>query len=407
MPRSKSKSKRKPKRPQTAIPYIDSPESLAPVAEKLAESSLIAFDTEFLWERTYSPKLGLIQVADAESTWLVDPLALSAKDMEPLLDVLVSPDTLKVGHAVEQDQICLYRNYGIVANPTLDTSVAAALTGMGAQIGLSTLISKLLRIPLDKGYSRTNWLKRPLTPKMLKYAADDVAHLCRAANLLLDRLAKLDRKDWALELSGKAGEVAMAHFDPKSVARKLAVARRLNARTYAILRELIAWREKDADRRDMPRRWLAEDKTLVKLAVACPTTREELGDFRGLSGVNRPKSAGLILAAIKRGLKSAPDGYKLSPRRKGPTSRESAALVVLRCFLNTLAAANDIPVRLLVSDEEMVALLRAKLQNVEGLRGAGILEGRVVDLIGEDLVEILNGRRGLRIVNGQAALIDS
>lgn len=402
MPRSRSK--RKP--PRAAAPFIDSAEKLIPVAKKLAASPLIAFDTEFLWERTYSPRLGLIQVADAQSTWLVDPLAVPAKGMEPLLDVLVSADTLKVAHAVDQDQICLHRDYGIVAEPLLDTAVAAALTGMGEQIGLSNLISKLLRIPLDKGYSRTNWLKRPLSPQMLQYAADDVAHLCKAADLLLDKLRKLNREEWALELSAKAGDVAKAHFEPSSLARKLASARRLSPRTYCVLRELIAWREGAANHRNIPRRWMAEDKTLVKLASASPTTRKQLEDFRGLRGVSNPRSAARILRAIKAGLKSSPDGYRVPVRPRGPTARESAALVVLRCFLNALAAEHRIPARLLASQEEMVALLRAKVGDVEALRESAVLADRVADLIGEDLVAILNGRRCLRIVDGKASLID-
>ncbi len=367
---------------------------------------MIAFDTEFLWERTYSPRLGLIQVADGDSTWLVDPLAFSAQEMQPLLDVLVSPDTLKVAHAVDQDQICLHRAYGVVAEPVLDTSVAAALTGMGEQIGLSSLLSKLLHVNIDKGYSRTNWLKRPLPTQMLAYAAEDVAHLGKAANLLLERLRKLNREDWALELSAKAGDFAKAHFEPHSLARKLAEGRRLDANTYSVLRELIAWREQEANRKDLPRRWLAEDKILVKLATARPATAEQLADFRGLGISNRPKSSARVLQAIKTGLKSPPDGYKRPERQRSPTPRESAALVVLKCFLNALAADHKIPARLLVDNGEMVELLRGQFEDLDSLRDSEILEQRVVALIGEDLVAILNGRRGLRLVNGVATQLE-
>lgn len=396
MPRSK------PKPPHSAIPYIDTVEKLAPVARHLKAQSLIAFDTEFLWERTYSPRLGLIQVADSESAWVVDPLAIPAERMRPLVDVLVSPDTLKVAHAVDQDQICLHRNYGIVAEPVMDTAVAAALTGMGEQIGLSNLLSKLLRIGLNKGYSRTNWLKRPLPAEMLKYAADDVAHLCKAARLLLEKLRGLNREDWALELSAKSGDFARAQYEPDSLARKLAEGRRLDTVTYRVLRELIAWREREAGHLDIPRRWLAEDKVLVKLATARPATAEQLADFRGLGVSNKPRSAARVLKAIKAGLNSPSDGYTRPKRLRSPTPKESAAAVVLRCFLNALAAENHIPARLLVDNGEMVELLRGKFDNVAALRESGILEQRVVDLIGDDLVAILNGQRGLRIVDGVA-----
>ncbi len=397
---------RKPKPTHETNPYIDNPEDLARLAQALASQDLIAFDTEFLWERTYSPRLGLIQVADSASTWIIDPLAIPPKEMEPLVEVLVSPDTLKVAHAVDQDQICMVRNYGRVAEPVLDTAVAAALTGMGEQIGLSTLLSKLLRIEIQKGYSRTNWLKRPLPTEMSKYAMEDVAHLPRAADLLLKKLRKLGREDWAMEISAKAGELASKQVDPASLARKLSEGRRLESTAYYVLKELIAWREEEASRLDIPRRWLAEDKVLVKLAIARPSKPNQLADFRGLAISNRPKSAQRVLRAVQAGLSSRSDGYQRPQRLRSATPQESAAQVVLRCFLNALAADHLIPPKLLADDSRMLALIRGRFESVESLRESGVLDQRVVDLIGKELVAILNGRRGLCLMDGAATQID-
>ena len=396
MPHSKTKKS------SGRIPYIDSADSLAALARRLSGKPVIAFDTEFLWERTYAPRLGLIQVGDLDQVWLVDPLALSKSDMQPLLDVLASPDSLKVAHAIDQDQMCLHHSYGIVAKPVLDTAISAALLGMGDQIGLSKLLERLLRVRIDKGYSRTNWLKRPLPPKMLQYAAMDVRHLTRAAGILRQRLRKLDREEWALDLSEKLGEFARAQFEPESVARRIALGRRMETTTFGVFRELIGWREREARRRNIPRRWLAEDKLLVKLASARPTSAKQLADFRGLGISKRPRGADKVLRAIRRGLKAPPKGYVRPPHRKSPTPKESAALVVLRCFLNALAADNGVPVRLLVGNDHMVELLRGRFKSIDSLRDSGILDPRVVDLVGEDLVAILNGQRGLRLVNGVA-----
>lgn len=383
-----------------AIPYVDTPDQVRSLAERLQGQRLIAFDTEFLWERTYSPHLGLIQVADFEHTWLIDPVRLSARDLRPLLDVFVAPETLKVAHAVDQDQICLNMAYGVVAEPVLDTSAAAALIGMGEQVGLSKLLHNLLRIDIAKGYSRTNWLKRPLSEAMLRYAAEDVAHLPRAADVLSERLGDLGRTDWALELSARGGHFAKAHFDADALARKLADGRRLGPTTFSVLRELIAWRESTAQRSDVPRKWISEDKILVKLATARPTTREQLADFRGLGGIKNSDGVKRILGAIRKGIDQPADDYEPAKRKPTTTATEAAALVVLKCFLNTLAADNQIPVRLLVDSDRMVELLRGEFKNVETLRRSAILDPRAVDLVGEDLVAILNGRRGLRIVNG-------
>ncbi len=396
----------KPQTPRVSPELVASPNQLEALARRLAQEPLIAFDTEFLWERTYSPRLGLIQVAGPDAVWLVDPLALSRPQMEPLLEVLVAAETLKVAHAIDQDQICLHRSYGVVAKPVLDTAVAAAMTGMGDQIGLSTLLKKLLRVDIDKGYTRTNWLKRPLPAEMMQYAADDVVHLPRVADKLLRRLRELQREEWALELSGQAGAFAQAQFEPHAVARKIAEGRGLDESTYGVLRELVAWREREADRIDKPRRWLAEDKILVKLAQARPSSVAQLADFRGLSVSNRSNGAGRVVQAIEKGLNASPDGYKRPQRQRNPTPRESAAMVVLRCFLNALAADNQIPVRLLVDNGAMVDLLRGRFEDVAQLRDSGLLDDRVVDLVGEDLVAILGGRRGLRLVNGVATQHD-
>ena len=394
MPRIKKKST------DGSIPYVDTPDQVHSLARRLKGQRLIAFDTEFLWERTYAPHLGLIQIADFEQTWLIDPIRLSPREMRPLLDVLVAPETLKVAHAVDQDQICLHNAYDVVAEPVLDTAAAAALLGLGDQVGLSKLLHKLLRVEIGKGYSRTNWLKRPLSEAMLLYAAEDVAHLPKAADLLSEQLGDLGRIDWALELSARGGNSAKAHFDADALARKLAETRRLDVTTFSVLRELIAWRESVAQRSDVPRKWISEDKILVKVATARPTTPNQLADFRGLGGIKNSNGVNRLLGAIRRGIDTPANDYVVAKRKPSTTATESAALVVLKCFLNTLAADNQIPVRLLVDSERMVELLRGNFENVETLREAGIMDPRAVDLVGDDLVAILNGRRGLRIING-------
>ncbi len=386
--------------------YIDTPDDLRRLARTLSGESLIAFDTEFLWERTYSPKLGLIQIASSTSTWIVDPLSIPGKGMEPLVEVLVCPDILKVAHAVDQDQICMFREYGQVAAPVLDTAIAAALTGLGEQIGLSSLLSKVLRIEVQKGYSRTNWLKRPLPDAMKQYAMEDVAHLPKAADSLLATLRSLGREEWAMELSAKAGEQACTQIDSSSLAARLAQGRRLEPRAYCVLRELVAWREEEARRLDIPRRWLAEDKVLVKLAIARPSKPGQLADFRGLGVSNRPKSAQRVLKAIHTGMDAQPDGYQRPERERGATPQEAAALVVLKCFLNALAAERSLPARLLADDRRMLALLRTQFDDMESLQESGVLEDRVIDLVGEDLLAILGGQRGLCLVNGSATQIN-
>ncbi len=384
------------------IEFVDRAARLAEIADRLSQQDVVAFDTEFLREKTFYPRLALIQAADRECAWVIDPLALSREEIQPLLDVFASPDTLKTAHAVEQDQECFYRAYGMTVEPVLDTAAAAALTGRGDQIGLSALLHKLLGVRLAKGHTRTNWLKRPLPEAMIEYAAGDVADLVEAAERLSSDLRRLHRWDWALALSAGFGEAARAEFDAGALARKLAARSRLSATSYAALKELVVWRERRARQKDIPRNWLADDGTLAKLASARPKNAEELRNFRGLGARLVERGAEPILAAIRRGEATPPEKREAPPQEEKPTADEAAALTVLKCFLAALAAENRVPLRYLVDDGALRKLLRGRFSSPDDLRASGLLTPEAVDILGEELVAILNGGRALRLVAGRA-----
>jgi len=396
-------------RPSSAAPprqegLIQDAAGIAQLAGDLAGSGMVAFDTEFIRERTFFPQLGLLQVANLERAWLVDPLALSAGDLEPLLKILTNPKVLKIGHAVEQDQECLYSTYKTVASPVLDTAIAAALTGRGDQIGLAALMQKVLGRRLPKGHTRTDWLKRPLPAMMSKYALADVEHLVAAAEILLEDLDRRDRREWALKLSAEFGRAERYEPDPAALAERLAAGRRLSSAEYSVLRELVLWREERVRRLNLPRRWVADDPLLVKLAHAQPASEEELSHFRGLGAKTLQTGSGDILKAVKRGLASQP---KQQPEHNGrPRSdRDDApALAVLKCFLNVLAHAHDVPVRFLVDPDNLPALLHGRFENVRDLRESRVLKKAAVDLFGEELLAVLNGERALRMTDGRAEI---
>lgn len=381
---------------------IDSPDRLEAVAEKLSEAQEIAFDTEFLRERTYFPQLGLIQIADAKEAWLVDPLALSEREMDPLLDVLTDPDILKIAHSAEQDQECLAHDYGITARPLFDTSIGAALTGMGDQIGLAPLLRKMVGVDLPKGHTRTNWLKRPLQDAMAEYAALDVYYLVDVGRRLLRDLEKRGRKQWALGLSAQLADPKRYEANGAGPARKLASGSRLSAREYAVLKELSAWREERVRKSDIPRRWLAEDSTLMQLTRAQPKDVEHLADFRGLGARVRDYGGEKILEAIARGRDVPEAELEEPPQKPEPTPRESAALVVFKSFLTFLARENDVPLRYLMDGDTPLHLLRGRFESLDDLRASGLLSDGAIEVLGEEMLAILSGRRALKIENGTA-----
>ncbi len=376
------------------------------IAELLSNKPLVAFDTEFLREKTYFPELGLLQIADEEQTWLIDPLAASKEDMGPLLEVLTDEKVLKVAHSAEQDQECLANEYGVVAAPLFDTSIGAALTGRGEQIGLAPLLRKTLKVDLPKGHTRTNWLKRPLPEGMAQYAAADVVYLVELAKLLLEDLEGRGRRKWALSLSGAMCNLERYEANGKTPAAKIASSTRLSPRDYAVLVELAEWRERRVRRSNIPRRWLADDSALVQLARARPGEAEELGHFRGLGQRVKDYGAAQILAAIKRGIEKPEEELVEPPRKAEPTQAEAAAAAVLKCLLNLLAQENDVPLRYLMASDTPLLLLRGKFESAEDLRDSGLLGEGAWEMFGPQVLGILKGDQAIRIEGDKAVLFN-
>ena len=377
------------------------------IASRLAAQPIVAFDTEFVREKTFFPQLGLIQVADQEEAWLIDPLELPVSDLGPLLDVLTDANVLKVAHAIEQDQECLYHHCGVVASPVLDTTIAAGLTGHGEQISLAALLQKLLRVRLAKGHTRTDWLQRPLPAAMADYARADVTHLVAAAEKLLGDLERRGRREWALDLSAAYAEPRRYEINVDAVAERLAAGSRLDELEYAVVRSLVEWREKWVREVDRPRRWLADDKVLVGLARARPARRQDLKQFRGL-GIkpDSPRADGLV-QAIRSGLETPSEDRVPPPKNLRPEPAEVPALNLLKCFVNQLASEAGVAVRYLVDPEALLLLLRSDFKTLEELNESSLLSNGTVDLLGEQIIEFLGGRIGLKLSKGLAVQVST
>ncbi len=399
--------RRQTRRGAEAQGLVNERSQVVEVASRLAAQPIVAFDTEFVREKTFFPQLGLIQVADQEEAWLIDPLALSVADLGPLLDVFTDPKVLKVAHAIEQDQECLYHHSGVVASPVLDTTIAAGLTGLGEQISLAALLQKLLRVRLAKGHTRTDWLQRPLPAAMADYARADVTHLVAAAEKLLGDLERRGRREWALDLSAAYAEPQRYEINVDAVAERLAAGSRLDELEYAVLRSLVEWREKWVREVDRPRRWLADDKVLVGLARARPARRQDLKQFRGLSIKPDSPRADDLVQAIRRGLETPPEDRAPPPKNLRPEPAEAPALNLLKCFVNQLASEHEVAVRYLVDPEALLLVLRGNFKAIEELQDSSLLSNGTVELLGEQITEFLNGRIGLKLSGGQAVQVST
>ncbi|MBU6155024.1 MAG: HRDC domain-containing protein [Bdellovibrionales bacterium] len=390
--------------PDRSLELIQNSKDVAVIAKTLSQATMIAFDTEFIRESTFYPKLEILQIATPSDAWLIDCQALSKNEMKPILDVFQDPKILKIVHAAHGDQECLLSAYDILSSPVFDTAVGASLCGLGDNIGLGNLIRSVLGIELPKGYARTNWSKRPLPKPVLEYALLDVKHLIEVAGILFERLDQNGRRAWAMELSAKFGDRKLYEVPPEDIARRLAQSGKFHVRDYAVLLELVKWREDRVRELDVPRRWLAEDGVLIDLAKIKPTTVEQLQGFRGLSrGEAKLPQAKKILSAIEKGVKNKDEIPKDLKERKTlqPNSEESLGIDLLRVVLSLLSEQYSIASKHIVQPQNVLPLLRLHPDSVAVLQTSGLVSPQLGDAGMQRLFAFLKGDLSLALESGK------
>ncbi|MDR2849851.1 MAG: ribonuclease D, partial [Verrucomicrobiota bacterium] len=232
--------------------WVTTAAGLEAVAARLLESEAVAVDTEFFWERTYYPVLGLIQLATADGCWMIDTVALD--DLRPLGPVLSSPAVIKLLHDAQQDLSILVRATGAAPRTVFDTRLAAGFAGLSSTGSLQALLRDALGIDLAKAETRSDWLRRPLSEGQLRYAAEDVVYLIRLRDTLLARCANDTVRAWLdEELAGLDEPALYGDRDPRLMYLRVKGGPRLAARPLAVLREAAAWRENEARQQDWPR----------------------------------------------------------------------------------------------------------------------------------------------------------
>jgi ribonuclease D len=373
---------------------------LAAFCERLSGAELIAVDTEFMRERTYWPKLCLVQVAGRDEAAAIDPLADSI-DLAPLFALLRAPETLKVFHAARQDLEIFHRLMrGELPHPVFDTQVAAMVCGFGDQVSYETLVGKLAKARIDKSSRFTDWSLRPLSARQIEYAIADVVHLVPVYRKLAARLRSTGRAEWLAEEMASLIDPANYATDPLQAFRRVK-SRSGNGRMLAVLRELAAWRERDAQTRDVPRAWVLRDEALLEIAHHTPQTVDELARTRGLARKFAESAAGeAVLAAVARGLAVPEADWPETDIRRDVPRGVAAAADLLKVLLKMKCDEADVAQRLVASSEEveMIAALGADAD-------VPALHGWRRQVFGEDALKIREGDLALAIRNRKLALV--
>lgn len=295
---------------------IETADRLRSLVERARRAPRVALDTEFVWERTYYARLGLIQLGlSRDDVFLIDTVAID--DLSPLAALLEDADVVKILHDAQQDLMILHRATGGAPVNIFDSRLAAGFVGLGATNSLQVLIGETVGVHLPKGESRSDWLRRPLSDKQLDYACDDVRYLPEAYDVLRKQIGALDRADWVEEEMAQYDDLALYQDDDVRERFHRVKGRGkkgFSARDYAVLREVTAWREEAARRRDRPRGHVVKDDVLVTLAQRKPADVSALGGIRGLSDNARRSYGEEIVAAVQRGL-AVPKSERPQPVR--------------------------------------------------------------------------------------------
>ncbi|MCJ9428920.1 ribonuclease D [Kordiimonas marina] len=290
-------------------------EDLEVLCQRLKKASFVTVDTEFLRDNTYYPKLCLVQVADDEDAHAIDPLA-EGIDLQPLFDLLADQNVLKVMHACRQDMEIFALMMDTLPAPIFDTQVAAMVCGFGDSVGYETLVTKITKKPLDKSARYTDWSKRPLSDTQLHYALGDVTYLRDIYRHLDAELTDTGRRSWVEEEMAVLRDPGLYRVEPEDAWLRLKV-RTNKPRFLGLLKELAAWRERQAQERDLPRNRVAKDETLFEIAAHPPKDETAVDRIRGIpKGFSRSRAGKSLLQAIEAGLEIPEDDLPHVARAK-------------------------------------------------------------------------------------------
>lgn len=371
------------------ITIITTTAHLADFCAQAAKSTYITIDTEFIRERTYYPKLCLIQVACEQEAVIIDPLA-EGIDLAPLHDLLNDETTLKVFHAARQDLEIFYYMLGCIPHPIFDTQVAAMVCGFGESISYDGLVQQLAGEKLDKSSRFTNWEHRPLTDKQLQYALADVVHLRVVYDKLHAMLEKNGREAWIEEEMAVLLTPATYDPHPEDAWRRLKIRTRA-PKFLAALQAAAAWRELLAQEMDLPRGRVLKDDTVADIAASHPKSLEELYRLRGMNkGLNKGKLQELVDAVqAARELPRSecpelPDGIILPPTA-------GAAIELLRVLLKRQCDRENVAQKLVAnrSDLEHIAIGR--------MRDTAISHGWRWQVFGRHADALMQGNLGMTL----------
>ncbi|GAV20270.1 ribonuclease D [Mariprofundus micogutta] len=381
--------------PNNSFIFIDKQSELEKAAEAMAACKVLCVDTEFHRESTYYPEFALLQIYGNGQCWIIDPIKLP--DLKPVWDLMGNPDILKVFHAAHQDVEIILKESGNMPLPLFDTQVAAALLGYGQQVGFGNLVQRVTKKLLPKGESFTDWKARPLTPKQLTYAADDVIWLMPVFQHLQERLEATGRTSWLQEEQTRLSDKNTYDNDESEIFWRVKGGSKLKGKHLSALRELAAWRERGAKSRNIPRRRMMADEPLVEIARRDTLSRETMQRMRGINDGFIKRFGAEVTAAWQKGIEASEDTWpKMAPRRHN-TRGTDLRLEMLDTLVRLKAEEGEIASAILANKSDLSELASWGYRCKGDTPELACLHGWRYELVGHDLIRLLRGEICLHI----------
>ena len=371
---------------------------LAAACSRLAKHPVITVDTEFLRETTYYPLLCVVQMASAEEAIVIDTLAQGI-DLKPFFELMANEAVLKVFHAARQDIEIIWHQANIIPHPVFDTQVAAMVLGYGDSIAYDALVEKVTGHRPDKTHRFTDWSRRPLTKEQMHYAVSDVTHLRDVFAALDADLKKRRRSEWVSIEMEVLTSPKTYDFHPERAWERLKTRVR-KPRELAVLIEVAAWREQEAQSRDVPRSRVLKDDAVGDIATHAPTSLEKLGNLRSLpKGFERSKWGADIIAAVQRGLARDPATL---PKLEKPRNNSNGAATVelLKVLLRMTSERHGVASKVIATVDDLEQIAASDQAEV------GALHGWRRELFGEAALKLKHGQLALAIDKGRVVRVD-
>ena len=374
---------------------ITTQDALNDFMAEAANHPFLTVDTEFLREKTYHPKLCLIQIGTPDGkAAAIDPLS-SNIDLDPVFAVLRDPNIIKIFHAARQDLEIFYKLMGEVPLPLFDTQIAAMVCGYGDQIGYDNLVRQTTGVQIDKTVQFTDWSRRPLSDHQIDYALGDVTHLVHAYEKLIAELDTRGRTQWVKEEDKILAAPETYQNDPAESWRRVKI-KSNKPQVLAVLQAVAGWREERAQTKDIPRGWVMRDETLADMAAQAPTNTKQLNKIRNMPK-DFPNSSGaqVVIDLIAAALKSDPATWPKKIKKKSLSPNAAACADILKMLLRVTAAECEVAARLIAPNDDIEAIAADDNADVMAMKGWRR------EVFGESAIALKNGSLALGFKDGE------